>query len=73
VASTAFFLAPLLVLAGAWFLLTAADDSNLDRRRQAVVGAGCLAAAVALTAVGIALDHRAAAPSPRQGSTAARG
>ena len=71
-ASAAFFLAPLVVLAGVWFLLTAVDDSKLDRRRQAVVGAGLLAAAVALAALGIALDHQGSGPSPARGSTSAR-
>jgi hypothetical protein len=70
VAPAAFLVAPLLVLAGAWFLLTALDDSTLDRRRQAAVGAGLLAAAVVLTAVGIALDDQAPAPSRTHGTSA---
>jgi hypothetical protein len=74
VAPAAFLVAPLLVLAGAWFLLTALDDrtidSAVDRRRQAALGAGLLAAAVVLTAVGIALDDQAPAP-PRTPSTSA--
>jgi hypothetical protein len=53
-------LAPLLVLAAMWFLLTAYDDANLDRRRQVQLGAACLAAAVVLTAVGVVLDHHTA-------------
>jgi hypothetical protein len=43
-----------------WFLLTAYDDANLDRRRQVQLGAACLAAAVVLTAVGVVLDHHTA-------------
>ena len=66
--SAAFLVAPLLVLAGTWFLLTALDDVTLDRRRQAAVGVGLVVAAVALTALGIALDHQAPA-SPRTHST----
>jgi hypothetical protein len=60
-AGVLWFLAPLLVLAAMWLLLTAYDDGSLDRRRQVRLGAVCLAAALVVTAVGVALDHRSPA------------
>lgn len=56
--------APLLVLAGAAVLLSAWDDPRRDLRRGVRFAAGCLAAAVVVTLVGVLLD-RPSSPPPR--------
>ncbi|MCW2671820.1 MAG: hypothetical protein JWP14_409 [Frankiales bacterium] len=68
-AAVLWLLAPLLVVAAMWFLLTAYDDSSLDRRRQVRLGAACLAAAVVLTAVGAVLDQHSPAKTSTTSTT----
>ena len=70
-ASAAFFLAPLLVLAASWYLLNGLTAGSTDRRRDLRLAAGCLAGALALTLLGIVADDQSPAPARPGSSTGA--
>ena len=67
-ATAAFLVAPLLVLAGSWYLLNALAAGSPDRRRDLRLAAGCLLGAVLLTVLGIAADDQSPVPA-RPGSS----
>jgi hypothetical protein len=70
VASVGYLLCPVFLLLASWSLLRAYDERD---RRLLRLGLGCLAAAVLVTAAGVAFDHPSPAPASSPVPVAAGG